>query len=112
MTHPIGERIKKLRLASNVSQEDIANFIWINRVSLSNIESWIRKIKDEELQKIADFFELSPSTLAWNRKHRSENDQNRKMKDMILYISTILKDREGFWKTVLNKLLYFSDFNY
>lgn len=112
MVNQVGEYIRKLRLSLNVSQEELAQFIEINRVTLSNIESGERKLKTDEVQKIADFFEISPSLLIWIKKTRDEKDPHRKIKDLILYIANKLKDRESFWKTVLNKLLYFSDFNY
>ena len=100
--------IKNLRNETNVSQEDLANYIWISRLTYINVENWKRELKKEEIEKIADFFEKPINYFLEEKKY----DKNRKLKDLILYIVKNFKSKENLWKTVLNKLLYFSDFNY
>lgn len=107
------EKIKTLRAQTDISQEDIANYLNISRQTYLNIESWKRALKDKELEVIADFFEKPVSFFTEkNNKEISQDDPNYKLKQLILYISQKTKDIPSLGKTVLNKLLYFSDFNH
>ncbi len=103
------EKIKELRKEKNVSQEEIANYIWISRLTYIGAESKKREFKIEEIKKIADFFEKDPSYFL---EKVDSISKNRAIKDMILYIANNFENKESLWKTMLNKLLYFSDFNY
>jgi len=106
-------KLKNLRTQTWVSQEDVANYLWVSRLTYMNIESWKREIKEKEISLIADFFEKSESDFIEKNKWESiEEDRNYKLKQLILYISHETQNIKSFWKTVLNKLLYFSDFNY
>ena len=104
----IVDLVKNLRNETNVSQEDLANYIWISRLTYISVENWKREFKKEEVEKIADFFEKPMSDFI----EKKNEDENRKLKDLILYIAKNFKSKNGLCKTVLNKLLYFSDFNY
>ena len=106
----IVDLVKNLRKKTNVSQEELANYIWISRLTYISVENWKRDFKEKEVYKIAELFEL-PLSYFYKEKEKKE-DQNYKLKQLILYISEKTKDIDSFWKTVLNKLLYFSDFNY
>ncbi len=102
------DKVKCLRKETNVSQEDLANYIWVSRLTYITAENWKRNFKLDEIKKIADFFE-EPII---NFLEKNKNDKSRKLKDLILYIAKNFKSKEKLWKTMLNKLLYFSDFNY
>jgi len=107
------EMIKELRKETNVSQEDLANYIGVSRVTYVNIEKGKRKLKEMEAKKIADFFETPMSYFLEDSKDSKDiNDENYKLKQLILYIVEKTQDIPSFGKTVLNKLLYFSDFNH
>ena len=107
------EKIKTLRAQTKVSQEDIARYLEMSRITYLKIESWERVLKSWELEKIADFFEKPVSFFEeQNKKNISKDDPNYKLKHLILYILEETKDIPSFGKTVLNKLLYFSDFNH
>lgn len=107
------EKIKALRSQTKVSQEDIARYLEVSRLTYINIESGKREIKKDELSKIADFFEKPESYFVPEvQKSISLDDENYKLKQLILYITAQTKDIPSFGKTVLNKLLYFSDFNH
>lgn len=58
-----GVIIKKLREQHKLSQSDLANKIGINNSVLSRIESGDRQLRDDELIKIADFFNVSADYL-------------------------------------------------
>jgi DNA-binding XRE family transcriptional regulator len=106
----IVDLVKGLRKETGVSQEELANYIWVSRLTYISVENWKREFKENEVCKIADFFE-KPISDFLNEKENKE-DPKRKLKNLILYIAYKYKDKENFWKTMLNKLLYFSDFNY
>ncbi len=109
----LGDKLKDLRNKTWVSQEDVANYIWVSRLTYINIENWKREVKDLEIKKIAEFFEKSISDFIEKKQEiNSTSDKNYKLKQLILYISKKTQNIDSFWKTVLNKLLYFSDFNY
>ncbi len=109
-------RIKLMREKLNLSQQELATLVDINRASLSQIELWNRKISTEELTKFAVVFECDPNELLGEvvtiEQKNTTNDPHYVVKQLILYIASKLTDRENFWETLLNKLLYFTDFNY
>lgn len=109
--------IKNLRTSANISQEQMANMLWITRITYNSIEIGKREPKPSELQKIADFFETSISELV--ESHNKVGHYKKKLTvkptkltETILYILSKCAARPNFWKIVLNKLLYFIDFNY
>ena len=112
----IHETIKKLRTDANISQEELAKMIGISRPTLSQIETWDRELKAQEIQRFAEIFEVSTSVFldipSRTEKTERKNDPHRKMKNLILYILGKCGQRPNIGKTVLNKLLYFSDFNF
>ena len=116
MNHYAIEQIKALRAQTGVSQEDVARYLGMSRLTYLKIESQDRELKPLELQKIADFFEKTESFFMEHVVHADKkvasDDENYKLKQLILYITEHTKDIPSFGKTVLNKLLYFSDFNH
>ncbi|MBS8122505.1 type II toxin-antitoxin system antitoxin SocA domain-containing protein [Candidatus Vampirococcus lugosii] len=119
MTKTLGEKITELRKDSKLTQEQIANYLEINRVSLANIENDKRILKkgDKLLLQIANLFEVDEDELLDGTKKEEykkikEDDDHKKFKNLILYILTKCGQKPNIGKTVLNKLLYFSDFNY
>jgi transcriptional regulator with XRE-family HTH domain len=112
----IEEKIKKLRTDAGLSQEELARLIGISRPTLSQIELGERELKSQEICRFAEIFEMPmteflepvPSPVRAKRV----DDPHRKMKDMILYILGKCAQKPNIGKTVLNKLLYFSDFNF
>lgn len=55
--------IKKIREQNKISQAELAEKIGINNSVLSRIESGDRQLRDDELIKIADFFNVSADYL-------------------------------------------------
>lgn len=112
----IAEKIKKLRTDTGLSQEELARLIGISRPTLSQIELGERELKADEVKKLseifemptAEFFAIVPSTAQKERK----DDPNKKLKHLILYILGKCGQKPNMGKILLNKLLYFSDFDY
>lgn len=119
MTNTIGAKMKELREEFKFSQEQVANYLWINRVVLANIEWWIRKVKENDpiISNVAKLFEITEEELINGNflnicQKVDKKDKYNKFKNLILYILSRCGHKPNIWKTVLNKLLYFSDFNY
>lgn len=80
------------------------------------MELWNRKVSSEELTQLASVFECDVNELLWQETKVSEehkqSTQHYGIKQLILYISQHLAGNGNFGETLLNKLLYFTDFNY
>lgn len=109
------DKIKNLRLSKNLSQEDIANLIWISRVTLATIESWERNIKEDELEIISEIFEKPFCYFVKEEdeiKELVKDDKNYIFKKVFLYILNKVWEKANVGKIVVYKLLYFSEFNH
>jgi len=115
----IWEKIKKLRQDANMSQDDFAKALEVSRVTFSQIEQGERELKHSELIKIATLFEMSLDNLVAEEKEvpkiekkSKDEDPFYKFKQVFLYILNKCAQKPNIGKTVVNKLLYFSDFNF
>lgn len=113
----LNQKLKNLRIKLGISQEQVSSLLNINRVSLSQIESGAREIKLQELQKFSEIFEIDINELLEvqpnvKQKKLTPEDKHYKLKQLIIYLSAKLSAKQNFWETLLNKLLYFIDFDY
>ena len=128
----LGQRIGDYRKMKGLTQEDLAKNIGMSRSSLTQLESGNRSIDVFELQRIAivlgfslDIFlssgltqinesiEESESTKKENKIRISVPQLNiSKFKNVLLYLLECCAGKPNIGETVLNKLLYFCDFNY
>lgn len=130
----LGERIKGLREGRGLSQQQLANKIGINRVSLSQIENGQRDVSAEELSKISKFFNVRTDVLLNLQKDikiilektaelasRNKKEEIRvsvpqqnlaKFKEVLLYVLEKVGSKANVGETVIYKLLYFIDFDY
>jgi transcriptional regulator with XRE-family HTH domain len=128
----LGEKIKVLREQMGFSQEELAQRIHINRVSLSQIENGERKISAEELSHLSQLFNVSTDILLNLRAKLSidlikeslkapEKQELRisvpqkkldKFKEVLIYILDKVGSKSNVGETVLYKLLYFIDFDF
>lgn len=128
----IGQRLAFYRKKKGLSQEDLAINIKISRSVLAQIERGNRGLDVTELHRIS--LELGFSidhfmSKNWNAdayvplkedKKVSEPQvrisspklQTQKLKNILLYILERCAGKPNIGETVLNKLLYFCDFNY
>ena len=128
----IGQRISELRKMKNLSQADLAKKISVSRSSLVQIESGNRCVDILELQRLslvlgfsldhfmsADFA-ASQQIESPNQEIQDEQTERvsvphlqvNKFKNVLLYILERCAGKPNVGETVLNRLLYFSDFNY
>ena len=112
----IAEKIKKLRTDTGLSQEDLARLMNVSRPTLSQIELGERALKVDDVHRLADIFEIPAAELLETNqiasKQERKNDPHAKLKNLILYILGKCGQKPNVWEIVLNKLLYFCDFNY
>lgn len=107
--------IKSMREKFHLTQQEIADSIWISRTAYSQIELWQRNVSINEAQCLASVFGVTIDEIVWYevlKKSIKKNDKNYGLKQLILYISSRVASRPNFGETLLNKLLYFSDFDY
>ncbi len=128
----IGQRIMELRKAKGMSQEELAKNIEISRPSLAQIELGNRSVSVFELMYLShvlgfstDEF-LSSDFKAEEEIHDETEKANQntdlrisvpelqvgKFKNVLLYILERCAGKPNIGETVLNKLLYFCDFNF
>jgi transcriptional regulator with XRE-family HTH domain len=127
----LGEKIKYLRDKLDLSQEYIAKNVGIQRVAISQIENGKRKITADEILKFSKIFNISSDILldlkqdikiTLEKSSKKNTQQNirisvpqqklDKIKETLIYILWKVGGRPNIGETVLNKLLYFIDFDY
>ena len=129
----IGQRVMTLRKTKGLSQEELAERIGIPRSSLTQLENGNRNLTVIELHKIAATFSISLDEFLYAGNSGNEeaihanNDipetklnirisvpelQVEKLKNVLLYMLERCAGKPNVGETVLNKLLYFCDFNY
>lgn len=125
------EKIKDLRTNKGLSQEKVAEFLKISRVSFSQVESGERKITAEEVSKLSELFNIGCDVLLGleqdisvilAKEQRLENKKEirisvpqkklDKFKEVLLYILSKVGSKPNVGETVIYKLLYFIDFNF
>ena len=62
------ERIKNYRNQLNLTQEYVANYLGINRATVTQMENGKRKISAEELSKLCSLFGISSDALLYGGK--------------------------------------------
>lgn len=134
MKKTIGERIRFLREARGMSQNELAQIIRLNREGLSAIENNHRKVKAEELSLFADAFHVTSDQILGrvtldtiNLKRSTLNPKPsisdgmrisvpqknvQKFREVLLYILNKVGAKPNIGETVLYKLLYFIDFDF
>jgi hypothetical protein len=69
----IGENLKKIRIASDYTQEQVAKFIGIERSAYSNYEGGTRAVPYDILENIANLFGCEPGVL-FNDDAQTDNE--------------------------------------
>lgn len=106
--------IKKLRQEHKWTQDQVAEMLWVSRVTYNLIENW-KTPRDPYIEQFQDIFDVSFSALENNniQKQKSvDDDIYEKSKELILYIISKTSQLPNVWKTVLYKMLYFCEFDW
>lgn len=126
-------RIKQLREKNGSSQQDVADAIKVARATYANWESGKRDPGLGEINRLAEYYQLSPSELISGEvlavsepsipyKFSEINDiiprdidpqvNPNKLREVLLYVLEKVGAKPNVGETVLYKLLYFIDFDY
>ena len=70
----LGKRIKELRVAKNLTQEDLSELTDIGASSISKIESGYFHPTDENLERIANALNVEPYKLYMFNHHKSRDE--------------------------------------
>jgi transcriptional regulator with XRE-family HTH domain len=129
----IGKIIKRLRKAADLSQQELADKLGMQRVAITQIENSARDVCAEEIKNMAEIFQVSADTLlglaaetevildkegnkpmkrAETMRVSVPQKNVKKFKEVLLYILNMVGGRPNIGETALYKLLYFIDFNY
>lgn len=83
----LGYRIRELRLANNLTQENLAELVGMERTNITRIEAGKHFPNADNLQKFAKVFKVSPNELF-------EIEHQRSKEELIKDINTILLNYE------------------
>ena len=127
----IGQKIRQFREKADLSQEQVAKRLGMNRVSYTQLEQGNRNVMADELVEIAKVFNTTPDVLLGVReeievnleekpKHKKEQEMRinvpqpkvEKFRQVFLYMLGKVGFQPNVGETVLYKLLYFIDFDY
>lgn len=127
----LGSRLREIRQARGLSQEQIAEILNVKRSTVSQIESGKRGLAAHELPSLADALGISidsfidsgkeidvvlePQTTKYGKEQLRINvpQKNvRKFKEVLLYVLEQVGSRPNVGETVIYKLLYFIDFDF
>ena len=109
--------IKGLRKEKWYTQKETAEMIGIHRITYNLSEKGERTRKEEELERLSEIFDVSIDVLTGHAilpdKPSNNPDLDQKVfENVLLYILNQVGIKPNIGKTVLYKLLYFSDFNH
>jgi len=127
----IARRIAEKRKAKGLSQQELGELIGMQRTSIGKLESGTRSLDVLELKEIARVLEFSlddflSEDYALPVLEKESNiveeepqirvsipqENTKKFETVLLYILEKCAGKPNVGETVLNKLLYFSDFNH
>ena len=128
----LGERIKRLREDRKLSQAELAKVIGTSREIVSNIETGARMPKLGEINELSIFFHCSIDDLISDegnveiiiKKSKEAKPEKQtlrinvpqknlnKFKEVFLYILNEVGAKPNIGESVLQKMLYFIDFDY
>lgn len=132
METSLGKRIKALREALRISQEDLSQKLGMDRATLSLIENDKRSLKADDLIQLSQAMNISidellnvksPTEVMLERAQQPKEKKPdlrisvprknlKKFKEVLIYILGKVGAKPNVGETVLYKLLYFIDFNY
>jgi len=70
----LGERLKKLRLENNITQDDVAKSVNISRSNINNIENNANYPSVDLLSKLASFYNVSLDYLLGKTEIKNEEE--------------------------------------
>jgi len=131
MLNDLPQKIKKMRLERKLSQEEISQKLGMSRPTYMQVEKGGRDLTIEEARKLASVFGLTLENFLNERGNVNfvlEKPQKEmpkqdiriliprakvdKFREILLYILAKVGSKPNVGESVINKLLYFVDFDY
>jgi transcriptional regulator with XRE-family HTH domain len=123
--------IKKLRIDAGLTQQEVADKLSLVRTTYAAIEDG-REPKLGEIRKLAELYQISPDDIVNGRMPRVQEPvtryenqpepdlprdinpkvNQRKLRDVLLYLTEKIGAKPNVGETVIYKLLYFIDFDF
>jgi transcriptional regulator with XRE-family HTH domain len=128
----VGQRIASLRSLKGLTQAELAKQVQLSRTAITEIEQGNRRVTVQELHKLAEVLRFSMDDFMSDNFSAHEELPDplsevapvsdvrvsvaevdiEKLRNVLLYILERCAGKPNVGETVLNKLLYFADFNY
>ncbi len=127
------EFIKKTRIDKNLSKSFVSDELGMSRPTYEKVEKGEKELTYKELEKLASIFQMPINNLISKKDFKinidiqknknieaTENDIRisvpqkniEKLKEVFLYILVKVGNKPNVGESVINKLLYFIDFDY
>jgi transcriptional regulator with XRE-family HTH domain len=123
----VGKTIRKIRLEKLYKQSYIAEKLGMSQTNYSNIENDITNISEEQINKIANIFEVSPNDIIRSAEKKTSKGPSNEisnyelnhlketitiLKEEVAFLQEMLRFSNNYNKTLLdNKLLVESHLN-
>lgn len=105
-TKEVGRRIKELRRARSLKQDDLSEVLGgLSRPQISNIETGRRNINLHQIKALADFFGVSIETLGLKTDEVETNDLLERAKLIFENENVPLKDKQELYEEVMKLYL-------
>jgi transcriptional regulator with XRE-family HTH domain len=128
----LGSRVRRLRDAAGLSQEQLAQKLGISRPALTQVENDRRKLSPEELVALSQILDVTcdvllgidtePEIVLVKDDGKKSHDMGmrisvpqrnvQKFREVLLHVLSRVGSRPHVGETVIYKLLYFIDFDY
>ena len=99
----LGKRIKEIRLAKNLTQEQLSELTEIGASSISKIESGIYHPSDENLERIAKALNVEPYKLYMCSQHK---DSKELLKEIAAMLKNATEEDLRLSYKILSGILY------
>ncbi len=93
----IGKNIKRLRQENDMTQQDLANELYVSHSTISHYESGARQIDTKTLTKIADLFSVSLNDMVKGLNKRTSNNEKNIRYLISTFDFTVLGKRNDLW---------------
>ena len=104
-TIEVGKRIKQLRKARSLKQDDLMGVLNLSRPAISNIETGRRNINLHQAKSLADFFGCSIETLGIKVEVIETNDLLERARLIFLNKDVPLEDKQELYEEVMKLYL-------
>lgn len=104
-TKLVGEKIKQLRKARSLKQDDLMEVLNLSRPAISNIETGRRNINLHQIKALADFFGVSIETLGLVTEEVETNDLLERAKLIFENEKVPLEDKQELYEEVMKLYL-------